>query len=220
MTGLIIFDLDGTLLDTVEDLGNATNHALQVLGYPGHPMEAYKVFCGRGIYNLFRAALPPGEDNEENVARMAALFLPYYDAHICDRTRPYPGIMDMLDRFHAVGIRFALASNKYQDGAEKLTRIFFDKYGFVKVLGQREGLPIKPDPAIVRQAMEAVPGIRPDEVVYVGDTNTDMQTGINAGVRTAGVLWGFRTREELAAYDPWLIASSAEELTQAILKLR
>ena len=217
MTKLIIFDLDGTLLDTVEDLGNATNHALRTLGWPEHPLEAYKIYCGRGIYNMFRDALPAGEATEENVAKMAGLFLPEYDAHKCDRTRPYPGIPEMLDRLHAEGIRFALASNKYQDGAEKLVEHFFGQYGFVKVLGQREGLPIKPDPAIVRQAMEAVPGIRKEEVVYVGDTNTDMHTGLNAGVRTVGVLWGFRTREELVACGPWKIVATPEELTQAIL---
>ena len=217
MTKLIIFDLDGTLLDTVEDLGNATNHALRTLGWPEHPLEAYKIYCGRGIYNMFRDALPAGEATEENVAKMAELFLPEYDAHKCDRTRPYPGIPEMLDRLHAEGIRFALASNKYQDGAEKLVEHFFGQYGFVKVLGQREGLPIKPDPAIVRQAMEAVPGIRKEEVVYVGDTNTDMHTGLNAGVRTVGVLWGFRTREELTACGPWKIVATPEELTQAIL---
>lgn len=217
MTKLIIFDLDGTLLDTVEDLGNATNHALRTLGWPEHPLEAYKIYCGRGIRNMFRDALPAGEATEANVARMTELFLPEYDAHKCDRTRPYPGIMDMLDRLHAEGIRFALASNKYQDGAEKLVEHFFGRYGFVKVLGQREGLPIKPDPAIVRQAMEAMPGIRKEEVIYVGDTNTDMHTGLNAGVRTVGVLWGFRTREELEACGPWKIVSDPEELTQAIL---
>ena len=217
MTKLIIFDLDGTLLDTVEDLGNATNHALRTLGWPEQPLEAYKIYCGRGIHNMFRDALPAGEATEANVARMTELFLPEYDAHKCDRTRPYPGIMDMLDRLHAEGIRFALASNKYQDGAEKLVEHFFGRYGFVKVLGQREGLPIKPDPAIVRQAMEAMPGIRKEEVIYVGDTNTDMHTGLNAGVRTVGVLWGFRTREELEACGPWKIVSDPEELTQAIL---
>lgn len=217
MTKLIIFDLDGTLLDTVEDLGNATNYALRALGFPEHPMEAYKIYCGRGIYNMFRDALPAGQATEENVARMAALFLPEYDAHKCDRTLPYPGIPEMLDRLHAEGIRFALASNKYQDGAEKLVEHFFGKYGFVKVLGQREGLPIKPDPAIVRQAMEAMPGIRKEEVVYVGDTNTDMHTGLNAGVRTVGVLWGFRTREELAACGPWKIVATPEELTDTVL---
>ena len=122
-----------------------------------------------------------------------------------------------MDRLHQAGIRFALASNKYQDGAEKLIRIFFEKYGFVKVLGQREDLPIKPDPAIVHQAMAAAPDVKLDEVLYIGDTNTDMQTGLNAGVRTAGVLWGFRTREELAAYHPWRIVATAQELTDAIL---
>ena len=217
MTKLVIFDLDGTLLDTAEDLGDATNYALRTLGFPEHSTQAYLVMVGRGIYNLFRAALPPGENNEENVARMASLFLPRYDAHICDRTRPYPGIPEMMQRLHAAGIRFALASNKYQDGAEKLIRIFFGDYPFVRILGQQEGLPIKPDPAIVRLILDAAPDVTTNEVIYVGDTNTDMQTGLNAGVRTIGVLWGFRTREELAAYDPWRIVSTPEELTDAIL---
>ena len=192
MTKLVIFDLDGTLLDTVEDLGNATNHALRTLGFPEHPMEAYKIFCGRGIWNLFRAALPPQENNEENVARMAALFLPYYDAHICDRTRPYPGIMDMMDRLREAGIRFALASNKYQDGAEKLIRIFFGEYGFIKVLGQRDGLPIKPDPAIYSRLVEQL-GIDPARCVMIDDNPANLRGAEQAGI--PGIL--FRDAESL-----------------------
>lgn len=216
-TKLVIFDLDGTLLDTVEDLGNATNHALRTLGYPEHPIEAYKIYCGRGIYNLFRSALPKEESTEENTARMAGLFLPWYDAHKCDRTAPYHGIMEMLDELAAEGMRFGLASNKYQDGAEKLVKHFFGKYDFVKVLGQREGQPIKPDPAIVEQILACTEGIGKDEVVYCGDSDVDMKTGINAGVRTAGVTWGFRSREELQAYSPWKIADTPAELAEAIL---
>lgn len=217
MTKLAIFDLDGTLLNTVEDLGNATNYALTECGFPTHPIEAYYQMVGRGIYNLFRAAVPAGQSTEEVVQRMASIFIPYYDAHKCDFTRPYDGIPAMLKTITAAGVRLAVASNKYQDGAEKLVHHFFGEYDFVRILGQREGQPIKPDPAIVDQVLAEVPSVTKSETVYVGDSNVDMQTGLNAGVRTVGVSWGFRTREELAAYSPSAIVDTPEELSRVIL---
>ncbi len=217
MTKLAIFDLDGTLLDTVKDLGSATNHALTECGFPTHPIEAYYQMVGRGIYNLFRAAVPAGQSTEEVVQRMASIFIPYYDAHKCDFTRPYDGIPAMLKTIPAAGVRLAVASNKYQDGAEKLVHHFFGEYDFVRILGQREGQPIKPDPAIVDQILAEVPSVTKSETVYVGDSNVDMQTGLNAGVRTVGVSWGFRTREELAAYSPSAIVDTPEELSRVIL---
>lgn len=217
MTKLAIFDLDGTLLDTVKDLGKATNHALTECGFPTHPIEAYYQMVGRGIYNLFRAAVPAGQSTEEVVQRMASIFIPYYDAHKCDFTRPYDGIPAMLKTITAAGVRLAVASNKYQDGAEKLVHHFFGEYDFVRILGQREGQPIKPDPAIVDQVLAEVPSVTKSETVYVGDSNVDMQTGLNAGVRTVGVSWGFRTREELAAYSPSAIVDTPEELSRVIL---
>lgn len=217
MTKLAIFDLDGTLLDTVKDLGNATNHALTECGFPTHHIEAYYQMVGRGIYNLFRAAVPAGQSTEEVVQRMASIFIPYYDAHKCDFTRPYDGIPAMLKTITAAGVRLAVASNKYQDGAEKLVHHFFGEYDFVRILGQREGQPIKPDPAIVDQVLAEVPSVTKSETVYVGDSNVDMQTGLNAGVRTVGVSWGFRTREELAAYSPSAIVDTPEELSRVIL---
>lgn len=217
MTKLVIFDLDGTLLNTVEDLGNATNNALRALGYMEHEMEDYKILCGRGIYNLFRQALPEDVASEENVRKMAELFLPYYDEHKCDQTRPYPGIPEMIEEITSKGVRIALASNKYQDGAEKLMKHFFANKTFLKILGQREGQPIKPDPAIVEQILAEDPAIKKEEVIYVGDSDVDMKTGINAGVRTVGVTWGFRSRKELEAYSPWKIASSPSELQEFIL---
>lgn len=218
MTKLAIFDLDGTLLNTVEDLGNATNHALTECGFPTHPIEAYYQMVGRGIYNLFRAAVPAGQSTEEVVQRMASIFIPYYDAHKCDFTRPYDGISGMLKTITAAGVRLAVASNKYQDGAEKLVHHFFGEYDFVRILGQREGQPIKPDPAIVDQVLAEVPSVTKSETVYVGDSNVDMQTGANAEVRTIGVTWGFRSREELASYNPSAIVDSAEALAGEILK--
>ena len=218
MTKLAIFDLDGTLLNTVEDLGNATNYALTQCGFPIHPTDAYYQMVGRGIYNLFRAAVPSEYATEDNVQKMASYFLPYYDAHKCDFTRPYDGILQMLDIITGKGVRLAVASNKYQDGAEKLVSHFFGEHDFVKILGQREGQPIKPDPAIVDQILAEVPSITKSETVYVGDSNVDMQTGANAEVRTIGVTWGFRSREELASYNPSAIVDSAEALAGEILK--
>ena len=217
MTKLAIFDLDGTLLNTVEDLGDATNYALTQCGFPTHQLDEYYQMVGRGIYNLFRAAVPSGHATEDIVQRMASYFIPYYDAHKCDRTRPYTGILEMLRTLSGRGVRLAVASNKYQDGAEKLVRHFFGEYDFVRILGQRDGQPIKPDPAIVDQIMSLTPSVAKDQVVYVGDSDVDMQTGANAHVRTVGVTWGFRSREELAGYSPYAIVDTPEDLIGVIL---
>ena len=216
MTKLIIFDLDGTLIDTRTDIANACNHALEQCGFPQRDIKEYNMLVGRGIDNLFRGAMPASEVNEENVARMRSLFVPYYNEHGCDWTRPYDGIMDILEVLKDKGLHFAVASNKYQEGTQSLVEKFFGKYDFVKILGQREGRPIKPDPQIVEEAMEGVPGIRKDEVIYVGDSNVDMETGINAGVRTIGVTWGFRTREELQAYSPHALIDHPMQIVEFI----
>lgn len=219
MTKLIIFDLDGTLLDTREDIANACNHALKMCGCPERRLEEYNMLVGRGIYNLFRSALPEGRRTEEMVQAMRDIFVPFYNEHINDCTKPYPGIMEMLDRLSVAGIGLAIASNKYQAGTEKLIKSYFGKYDFLAILGQREGKAIKPDPLIVHEAMQAVPGISVAEVIYCGDSDVDMMTGRNAGVRTIGVEWGFRTREELMTYEPWMIAANAEEIYNAAVEV-
>ena len=275
MTKLVIFDLDGTLLDTVEDLGNATNYALRMCGFPERPLKDYYQLVGRGIYNLFRSAMQapdeagvsasdaskapvPGEagaptsdaskaplPDEAMVQKMASYFLPYYGEHMCDCTRPYPGIPEMLASLIAAGIQVALASNKYQEGAEKLIHRFFPEIPFMKVLGQREGQPIKPDPQVVFQIMATEPEagphslptarqpidpvlgpqsllsdrqpFAPEDVAYVGDSNVDMQTGLNAGVRTIGVTWGFRDRAELEAFHPFAVVDTVQELQDLLM---
>ena len=216
MIKLAIFDLDGTLLNTIEDLGTACNYALRMCGCPERDMAEYNSLVGRGIYNLFRGALPAGMKDDSMVMKMRDFFIPYYDMHKCDRTRPYEGIYPMLDRLQSSGIKFAVASNKYQDGTEKLVRHFFGKHDFVRILGQREGQPIKPDPEIVYEIMSCA-GIRDKgEIIYTGDSDVDMQTGNNAGVRTVGVTWGFRSRQELEACSPWRLADNAGELARII----
>ena len=217
MMKLIIFDLDGTLLDTREDIARACNYALKMCGFPERVLDEYNMLVGRGIYNLFRGALPPGSRSDEMVLKMKSHFVPYYNSHICDRTRPYPGIIGMLDTLASAGIAFAIASNKYQEGTEILVEKLLSRYDFIRILGQRDNKPIKPDPGIIREVMEALPGILPEEVIYCGDSDVDMQTGINAGVKTIGAAWGFRTREELAAYSPWILAGNPEEISAAVL---
>ena len=212
MIKLAIFDLDGTLLDTLGDIAGACNHALTACGCPVHEVGEYKGFVGSGIMNLFRRALPEEQRTEEMVARMRNAFIQYYDEHKDDTTRPYPGIEDLLEKLSAKGIALAVASNKDQEATEELVARHFGAYRFTCVLGQREGHPIKPDAGIIFEAMAACEGVRPAEVIYCGDSDVDMQTGINAGVRTVGVTWGFRSREELTAYSPCLLADNPEEI--------
>lgn len=219
MIRLVIFDLDGTLIDTMKDIANACNYALEQCGQPARRLDEYNMLVGRGIDNLFRGALPEEQNTEEMVIRMRNCFVPYYNEHKCDFTCPYEGIIELLDDLAAKGLKFAVASNKYQEGTEQLVEKFFGKYGFVKILGQREGKPIKPDPEIVREAMEGVPGISLEEVIYCGDSDVDMQTGLGAGVKTVGVTWGFRTREELQAYSPYALIDHPSELPDIIAKI-
>lgn len=214
---LAIFDLDGTLLDTIEDLGRACNFALKACGCPERKMEEYNRLVGRGIYNLFRSALPEDRRSEQMVMKMKSFFIPYYNEHKTDFTRPYAGIPEMLEKIERHGIALAVASNKYQEGTEALVKRFFGERKFTGILGQRDGMPIKPDPEIVREIERKYGQIRPDEVIYSGDSDVDMETGRNAGVVTAGVLWGFRSREELIAHYPDMLCSSPEELAEAVI---
>lgn len=217
MVKLIIFDLDGTLLDTLDDIAGACNHALEMCGCSHRTIDEYRQLVGRGISNLFRGALPQDNRSDEMVELMRSHFLPYYKEHICDLTRPYNGIVEMLDTLSKAGILFAVASNKYQYGTELLVEKTLGKERFVTILGQREGCPIKPDPQIIEDAMASIPGIRKEEVIYCGDSDVDMQTGANAGIRTIGVCWGFRGRKELEEYNPFLMVESPEEISGFML---
>ncbi len=201
MKKLVIFDLDGTLIDTIADLAESVNHALSACGYPIHPIEAYRFFVGNGINKLFERALPEGEKTEENVLRMRKLFLAHYSVHNTERSVPYPGIPELLAELHQAGIGLAVASNKYHEGTVKMIEYYFSTIPFVKVLGQREGIAPKPDPTIVIDICAAA-GIRKEEVLYVGDSGVDMQTALNAGVTACGVTWGFRPLIELEAFHP------------------
>lgn len=211
MKRLVIFDLDGTLLNTIADLAQSTNHALQSLGYPTHAEERYPFMVGNGINKLFERALPEGEKSEENILRVRHEFIPYYDRHNADKSRPYAGIPELLGRLQQDGVMLAVASNKYQAATEKLIPHYFPNIHFCAILGQREGINTKPDPGIVNEILQ-IAHCDKSEVLYVGDSGVDMQTARNAGVTACGVTWGFRPRTELEEYTPEHIIDRAEEL--------
>ena len=193
MKQLVIFDLDGTLLNTIADLAASTNYALRGCGYPEHRVEEYLYFVGNGITKLFERALPEAARTAENVAHMRTLFLEYYTEHNTDHTRPYDGIARLLDELSGQGVKLAVASNKYQAGTEKLVAHYFPRVPFVAVLGQREGVPTKPAPDIVYDIMQRA-GVEKVDTLYVGDSDVDMCTARAAGVESAGVLWCCRGR--------------------------
>ena len=211
MKKLVIFDLDGTLLDTIADLAESANHALRQLGYPTRDVEKIRTFVGNGVNKLLFRALPDEEKTEENMMRMRTHFVPYYDAHNADLSAPYPGIVALLEELQAKGLMIAVASNKYQEATVKLVKHYFPMIDFVEVLGQREGINVKPDPTIVFDILKKA-GVSKEETLYVGDSGVDMQTAINAGVDAIGVTWGFRPRTELEDFHPMGLIDQAEEL--------
>lgn len=215
MKKLVIFDLDGTLLDTIADLAESANHALKQLGYPTRDVETIRTFVGNGVNKLLFRALPDEEKNEENMMRMRTHFVPYYDAHNADLSAPYPGIVALLEELQAKGLRMAVASNKYQEATVKLVKHYFPMIDFVEVLGQREGINVKPDPTIVFDILKKA-GVSKEETLYVGDSGVDMQTAINAGVDAIGVTWGFRPRTELEDFHPMGLIDQAEELLEFV----
>ena len=215
MKKLVIFDLDGTLLNTIADLAHSTNYALNKLGNPTHEIEKYNFMVGNGIDKLFERALPEGEKSKENVLRVRKEFVPYYDIHNADDSRPYPGIPELLSYLQDAGIQITVASNKYQAATEKLIAHYFPGIRFVAVFGQREGVKVKPDPAVVHDILR-IAGVSKDEVLYVGDSGVDMQTAINSGVTSCGVTWGFRPRTELESFCPDYIVDKAETILSIV----
>jgi len=193
----VIFDLDGTLLDTIEDLADSMNAALARMGHPARTVAECKMLVGDGLEAYVRRALPPAaaEDPRER-ARLWELMQAEYAVRNARKTRPYPGVPELLDALTARRIPTAILSNKPQDATLVVVRHYFSRWSFASVFGARDTVPVKPDPAGALE-IAALLGIAPSEFAYVGDTNTDMRTAIAAGMFPVGALWGFRTAEEL-----------------------
>ena len=200
---IIIFDLDGTLINTIDDLGQACNYALSACGFPTHKIEDYPRLVGNGINKLIERALPEEHRNEATVLRLREHFVPFYDQHNCDLTRPYDGIPELLQTLKAAGHTLAVASNKYQAATEKIVAHFFPNT-FDVVLGEREGIPRKPDPQIVWDIIHRLSPLASNlsPIYYIGDSLVDAETAKAAGVRFAACTWGFCTREQLESASP------------------
>lgn len=192
----VIFDLDGTLLDTLEDLAEAMNRVLARMGFATHPVEAYKWMVGDGVENLVMRALPPGVLSSDLVKIAKKEMLEEYSRVWFKRTKPYPGIPDVLEFLETKSIPKAILSNKVQDFTSRMVSLLLSRWNFFPIIGQREGIPLKPDPTGALE-ISVVLGIEPQRFVFLGDTETDIRTALAAGMYPVGVCWGFRSEQAL-----------------------
>jgi len=220
MFKLIIFDLDGTLLNTLDDLADCTNYALQKNGFPAHEVNTYKYFVGNGVNMLIERALPKDISKNE-YEKVWNDFMEYYDIHKADKTAPYQGIVETLEELQERDVLLAVATNKPHELLPSLMGFYFPTIQWAAVFGNRKDVPIKPNPQIVYDILEAVNRNAEDtkpilgsNILYVGDTAVDMETAQNAGVKKVGVLWGFRTEEELIKAGANYIIDKPEQLLE------
>jgi phosphoglycolate phosphatase len=210
---LAIFDLDGTLADSVADIAAAMNWALAHHGLPVHPEHAYLSFVGEGVRELVRRAAGP--EREVLHAPVLESYLGYYAEHLLERTRPFPGVERMLEQLAAGGTRLAVLSNKSDAFTRQLVSALFPRHAFGAVYGERPGVPRKPDPSAAL-ALAAQLGVAPAACAFVGDTPVDMKTAQAAGMHAVGVTWGFRGEAELRLYGAQAIAHDAGELLRVL----
>ena len=212
----VIYDLDGTLLNTLDDLANAVNHAMCEGGYPQHSLAAVTAMVGDGMEMLIRRALPENVRRDAEVHRRTLeCFKAYYAQHASDFTRPYPGVMAMLETLHNMGVRQAVASNKGDRFVKQLCADIFGDF-ICAAIGDQPGLPRKPAPDGVLGLMKEL-GCEPACTLYVGDSEVDVQTARNAGLDCACVCWGFRTEEQLKAAGGKAFAHQADEIVKLVM---
>lgn len=213
MKKLVIFDLDGTLLNTIDDLSHAANAALKACNWPLRSQSEVQTFVGNGVSKLLERALPAGKQTTENVSALKQAFFAYYDTHLWNHTHPYEGVKETLRFLQTHHVQLAVLSNKYQVATERLIQHFFPQIKFVCVVGQQEGLPTKPHPQGVLQILSAA-RVGKSAALLVGDSDVDMQTAHNAGIESCAVTWGFRSREVLAAQRPAYIIDTPLQLQE------
>ena len=207
----ILFDLDGTLLDTLADIACAGNAGLKGLGFPTHPVESYRHFVGDGAGCLARRILPEGHHDEETVERCRAIIAAEYAKCWADNTKPYPGVPELLAELQARDIPMAVLSNKPDDATRTVVEGYFPDCQFQVVRGALPSVPIKPDPAAALQIAGEL-DIPPERFIYLGDTDTDMCTAVAAGMFPAGAIWGFRSAEELTANGAKVLLKKPREV--------
>ena len=211
-----IFDLDGTLVNSLDDLADSANAVLRRHGFPIHDMEAYRYFVGNGSRRLIERILPKDRASDAVFVRdFMAEYKEGYAAHLLDQTKPYEGIMEMLEELRRRSIPMAVCTNKHQSAAEMIVKTLFPHGIFQEIIGDQEGLPRKPDPQKVLRIMRNF-GVTGEQTAYFGDTDVDMDTARNAGTFAVGVLWGFRPKEELIAHGADLLLSHPMELFEKV----
>lgn len=211
----IIFDLDGTLLDTVADIADSANRVLAEYGFPGHDYDTYKTFVGRGFMDLLHRCFPAGTPEEQFPAILERM-LYQYGEHYLDRTAPYPGIPKLLKQLQHAGVSLAVNSNKRDLYTKKLIATLLPDIEFVEILGEGGGFPRKPKPDGALH-IAGMMSLSPEKILYIGDSGTDMDTGKNAGMDTVGCLWGFRGEKELKEHNAVYLAASADDIAQLFL---
>jgi len=216
MLKAVVFDLDGTLLDTIPDIAAAMNDALERSGLPTHPVRDYEGFVGGGVREAVRASVPEGISPElfEQVLRG---YRAYYLAHSCDHTRPYPGVETMLRTLEERGVSLGILSNKSEDLACEIAGRLFPDVSFTCVHGRVDGRALKPDPAAAAPVLERM-DCRPEEIAYVGDSGTDMTFAVAVGMLPVAAPWGYRSREQLLACGARLLPKDPEELLELLLE--
>ena len=215
---LVIFDLDGTLLNTIGDLAAGCDQMLRMRNLPTHTFEDYCSFVGNGIMRLVERALPEELRTPEYVAAARRDFVAYYIDHIDLYTHPYDGIVELVEELQHKGIKLAVASNKFQAGTDKLIKKFFPTTDFVMICGNREGVPLKPDTALVDLILDTA-GVERQRCIMVGDSAVDILTAERAGIHSVGVSWGFRSLTELQEAGAEYIANSVAELRNILLTI-
>ena len=213
MKKLVIFDLDGTLVNTIADLADSVNHALLTLGYPTHTHDKYPYFVGNGIYKLIERALPPDHRDEQTIRSVKAQFMDYYMLHNTDKSTVYTGVRELLQSLCEKGVAIAVASNKVHEATVAMIGKLFPGIPFDCILGQRDGIPTKPDPTIVEEILTHT-RTTPTDTLYVGDSGVDMQTAHNAGITAVGVTWGLRPVEELVRHSADIIINNPMQLIE------
>ena len=211
----VIFDLDGTLLNTIDDLAAAGNFVCRENGWPEYTVEQFKAMVGHGIPNLVARFTPDSAQSPLLLANALSQFSAYYAEHNCDYTKPYAGIPELLAELKALGVELAVYSNKADGFSRRLMDTFFPQI-FALVRGKLEGVPVKPDPTGVRAVLKEL-GAQPEQTLFVGDSNVDILTGHNAGLLACGVSWGFRSRASLEEAGADFIADTVAQLRNVIL---
>jgi len=211
----VLFDLDGTLLDTLGDIAHSMNAVLERNDFPPHPVERYRKYVGGGIGELARRALPEGRGDDSLVHVLSEQMRREYSLHWKDTTRPYPGVGRMLDGLSGRGLRFSVLSNKPDEFTREMCRHFLSPWNFEMVVGASSRFPKKPDPAAALHIAREM-GLEPELFLYLGDSGTDMKTAVSAGMYPAGALWGFRDEDELRSSGAKALLKTPEDVLEII----